>query len=374
MSTEPTAGITAAQLGQARAALERGDYGQVVRLLLDPEQARQGGPGELRDPELLLLLATAWMGQGRNDAALACCRRLRACGDPTLKAQARELQRVLEAPALQRPRDWSLTLPDLAGTEAAMGSQLGTLPRRSRKRPAGPPPPPVGPTRAPVGFAVVVLVLIVLGLLLGGCGAAHTELRFAGPGRLQLSEHLQLEGPTPAPWQRRLSTNLQRHGFTQSQQGPELVLRGPVLPSRQALDQLSVAFSQAAAQANLPLTPPRLELQSRNWLLALEERYDLEFDLSRLGPWGALDLALELDGLSPRAVQLAAPRPVQQQRQGPALLWPLQAGSSNRLVVHRWRWNPLGVGAVLVALVLVLSLGLQHLRRLLGFGLPELPR
>jgi len=374
VAAEPTA-VTAAQLAQARAALERGDYGQVVRLLLPAEQASQGGPGDLRDPELLLLLATAWMGQGRSDAALACCRRLRACGDPTLKAQARELQRVLEAPALQRPREWSLTLPDLSGGEGAiMGRQLGALRRRSRQRPAPPPPPPVGPTRAPVGFAVVVLVLILLGLLLGGCGAAHTELRFAGPGRLQLSERLQLEGPVPSPWQRRLRDSLQRQGFNQSQLGPELVLRGPVLPSRQALEQLNLAFSQAAAQASLPLPPPQLHLQSRNWLLALEERYDLVFDLRQLEPWGALDLALELEGLNARAVELAAPEPVQPHRRGPALLWPLQAGSSNRLVLHLWRWNPLGLGAVLVAVVLVLSLGLQHLRRLLGFGLPELPR
>lgn len=365
--------MSAAQISQARAALERGDYGQVVRMLLSPEQATAGGPGELRDPELLLLLATAWMGQGRSDAALACCRRLRACGDPTLKAQARELQRVLEAPPLQRPREWSLTLPDLAGSDAAIGRQLGTLRRRSRKRPAGPPPPPVGPTRAPVGFALVVLVLIALGLLLGGCGAAHTELHFAGPGRLQLSEHLQLEGPAPAPWQRRLSGDLQRQGFKQSQQGPELVLRGPVLPSRQALDQLGRAFEQAAAQASLPLPTPQLELQSRNWLLAIEEHYDLAFDLRGLGPWGGLDLALELDGLKPRAVRQADPVAVQPLGRGPGLLWRLQAGSCNRLVLHHWRWNPLGLGAVLVVLVLLLSLGLQHLRRLLGFGLPELP-
>lgn len=101
MSAEPTAELTAAQLAQARAALDRGDYGLVVRLLLTPEQASAGGAGPLRDPELLLLLATAWMGQGRSDDALACCRRLRGCADPTLRVQARELQRVLEAPVLQ---------------------------------------------------------------------------------------------------------------------------------------------------------------------------------------------------------------------------------------------------------------------------------
>lgn len=373
MSADPTAEISAAQLGQARAALDRGDYGLVVRLLLSPEQASAGGAGTLRDPELLLLLATAWMGQGRSDDALACCRRLRGCADPALRVQARELQRVLEAPALQRPRDWSLTLPDLTGSEVAMGRQLGPLRRRSRQRPAPPPAPPVGPTRAPLGFALVVVLLVLLGLLLGGCGAAHTELHFAGPGRLQLSEHLQLQGPAPAPWQRRLSTNLQRQGFSQSQQGPELVLRGPVLPTQQALDQLGQAMAQAAAQADLDLPPPQLQLHSRNWLVAVDERYDLDFDLRRLGPWSGLDLALELDALPLQAVKLAAPQPVQSRRSRSGLVWPMQGGSDNRLVLHLWRWNPLGLGAVLVALVLVLSLALQHLRRLLGFGLPELP-
>jgi hypothetical protein len=105
----------------------------------------------------------------------------------------------------------------------------------------------------------------------------------------------------------------------------------------------------------------------------VDERYDLDFDLRRLGPWSGLDLALELDALPLQAVKLAAPQPVQSRRSWSGLVWPLQGGSDNRLLLHLWRWNPLGLGAVLVALVLVLSLALQHLRRLLGFGLPELP-
>ena len=74
-----------------------------------------------------------------------------------------------------------------------------------------------------------------------------------------------------------------------------------------------------------------------------------------------------------RAVKLADPQPVQPRRSGSGLVWALHGGSNNRPVLHLWRWNPLGLGAVLVVLVLVLSLALQHLRRLLGFGLPELP-
>ena len=40
-----------------------------------------------------------------------------------MRAQAQDLLSVLEAPALERPRDWSITLPDLGSAEA-MGGQM----------------------------------------------------------------------------------------------------------------------------------------------------------------------------------------------------------------------------------------------------------
>ena len=130
-------------LALARLALERGDYGQVIRMLT-PFSGPGTGQGADAS-EVLLLLATAWMGLGDNAEALACCRRLRACGDATIRGQATELQRVLEAPSLQRPREWSLTLPDLPGSNAAMGRQLGELSRRRRIKPPPPPPRPWDP-------------------------------------------------------------------------------------------------------------------------------------------------------------------------------------------------------------------------------------
>jgi hypothetical protein len=45
----------------------------------------------------------------------------------------------------------------------------------------------------------------------------------------------------------------------------------------------------------------------------------------------------------------------------------------NRLELRCWRWSPLGLGGCVIALILPLVLGLQRLRRQLGFGLPELP-
>jgi len=108
MTAEP---VGDALLDPARAALERGDYGRCLTLLqplaeLHPAATPFGG-------SVRLLMATAQMGQGDSAAAAASCRSLRACRDATLRAMARDLQEVLEAPALQRPREWSMTLPSL---------------------------------------------------------------------------------------------------------------------------------------------------------------------------------------------------------------------------------------------------------------------
>lgn len=360
-----SAEATDPRLPQARAALERGDYGHVVRLLSSDTPPS--------DPEVLLLLATAYLGQGRNPEALVCCRRLRACGDPTLRAQARELQRVLEAPALSRPREWSLTLPDLGGSEAAMGRQLGPIRRRRRAVNAeGPPPPAVGPTRAPLGFAVVVTVLVLLGLLLGGCGVVRSELHFADAGRLQLRHHLLLASSQPAPWQRQLAQSLQQHGFQQQQLGRELVLSTPVLPSGEVLQRLAASVAAGAELAGLDLPEPQLELRSRNWLVGIHERFELSLDLRQLGPWQP-DLSVQLSALPRRAVREASPLALQSQADA-SLVWPLQVGAANHMVVKVWRWSRLGLGSVGIGLLLLLSLTLQHLRRVLGFGLPALPR
>ena len=55
------------------------------------------------------------------------------------------------------------------------------------------------------------------------------------------------------------------------------------------------------------------------------------------------------------------------------LVWPLRFGARNSLRLHCWRWSSLGLGGLLIATALALVLALERLRRLLGFGLPELP-
>ena len=381
-------------LQAARQALDRGDYGQVLRLLQvngsgSPKSGARGdgnddddGPrdneGDQRvrqPPEVLLLLATAHMGLGQSEAALACCRRLRQCGDAALQAQARELQRVLEAPSLRRPRGWSLTLPDLQGSDAALGRRLGSVSRRRRPRNQEPPPPAVGPTRAPLGFALLVVLLTVLALLLGGCGSIRSELHVHGPGRLQVRHQLDRGAGAMPSWQQQWAHQLAQQGWQQQRLGQTLSLSTPVLPSRQALDRLGDSLVLAARLGGVTLPRPALRLYSRNWLIAVNERIGLELDLSQLPPWIDADLELILQPLSLAAVKASGPEMVQPLPQQPdTLLWRLRSGSLNQLELQLWHWSPLGLGGLLIAALLLLSLALQRLRRQLGFGWPELPR
>ena len=372
-NSQPEEDQLTASLEAARQAIERGDYGRVMRLL---EPLAEEHPAlTVAGAELRLLLATALMGQGESEAAAAWCRSLRACQDPNLRARGKALQVVLEAPALQRPRDWSITLPDLpiSGSLESLGATARNR-RRSRKADL-PPPPPVGPTRAPLGFAalvVVALLLLLLASLLGGCVEMRTDLRFAGPGRLQITHQLR-SGTGPAmPWQRRLGASLEREGFRRREAGGATILQSPVLPLDQARAALVTSVRAAGEAGGESVPTPRLEVRERNWLVGVGQRVWLDLDLRKLPPLPAVDLSIGLESVRSAAVRHAEPEPVQA-AQGGRLIWPLRVGSLNRLELRCWRWSPLGLGGCAIALLLPLVLGLQRLRRQLGFGLPELP-
>jgi hypothetical protein len=362
----------AATLAAARQALERGDYGR-VRALLEP-LAEQEGPRTPVGAGVRLLLATALMGQGDPQRAAEVARAVQDCLDPALRARARDLIYVLEAPALQRPRDWSITLPELSAGEPL--ERLG--PVAARRRPAAdpppPPPPPVGPTRPPLGFAALaggLLLALLLAALLGGCMEVRSDLRFDGPGRLQLSHQIRSSTGAPTPWEQRLVEDLLGQGFRLEERGDRRLLRTPVLPAPDALNALSRSLAEASALAGSPLPPPVLEFQERNWLVGVRQQLRLAIDLTPLEPLPGLRLELGLAPLRPGAVQQATPLAVR--LEGDGVLWPLQGGATNRLEVHCWRWNPLGLGAVAVAGALLLALALQRMRLLLGFGPPQLP-
>lgn len=363
-------------LVSARIALERGDYGLVLRQL-EPLCARESSRSRLGG-EARMLMATALLGQGQAERATALCRQLRACADAELRRQARDLEEVLQAPGLERPKEWSLTLPSLGALETTPTGLKGLAARRRRRRQEDePPPPPVGRTRAPLGFAIAVtLVLVLLTTLLGGCLRISTEVAFPAPGRLQVSQQFSSRSGLTLPWQQRLQQALRSRGLRPLATDPTgspgtMTLRSQVLPARDALQLISASVEAASALADLPVPAPQIAWQEQNWLIGVQQQLQLDLDLQALETLPGLDLTLVLNDTHRRAIREVQPPEIHQE--GTKLIWRLQPGQRNHLQLRSWRWSRLGLGALIVALLLPAALLLQRQRWLAGFGWPELP-
>lgn len=364
-------------LADAKEAIDRGNYARAVQLL---EPLCERHPATLPPGDgLRLQLVTALMGLGEGERAAACCRALLGCADPRRRAQARDLLKVLEAPALRRPRDWSLTLPrlDQAPPLEGMASGGGRPPLPSRKEDA-PLPPPVGPTRSPRGFVAVVLVVLALLLvsnLLSGCLRVETELAFAGPGRVRLHHRLEAIAGAPLPFQERLATALAaaEPPYAVRTDGAVTRLASPVLTLSQAETSLATTLQVAAAQAGLTLPAPRFDWRETNWLLGVRQRHRIRLDLRSLPSLPGLELSLRLTPLGMGAIQSAEPLAVRPVKGTSDLIWPLRPGEINVLEFRGWRWNPLGLGGLAILGGLVLVVQVQRMRVRLGMGLPELP-
>lgn len=358
------------ELAQAERALESGEYGACLRVLAPLADAH--GASTPLGGRIRLLMATALMGQGDAAAAAACCRSLRGCKDPILRQQARDLEEVLEAPALQRPRNWSVQVPSLGELERVEG-RSSMQSRRRRPRPEPPPPPPVGATKTPWGFALVAVALLLLTTLLAGCVQLETSLSFPAPGRLQITQTSTSATGQTLPWQRDLARALGGGSVVVERDHGRQSLRNRALPAGQALAWLGQSLERGAALAGVSLPKPELELHERNWLIGVQQQMELAIDLRALESLPGLELSFRFAPLEARAVELATPKPVQLGPGAKELHWPLEPGALNRLTWRTWRWSRLGLGAVAVALVLGLALLLQRLRLRAGFGFPQLP-
>jgi hypothetical protein len=133
----------------------------------------------------------------------------------------------------------------------------------------------------------------------------------------------------------------------------------------------------AGRLSGVPLAAPVVVWEERNWLLGVRQHLRLELDLRALEAIPGLDLGVVLAPVRPAAVRQARPAAIVPAPAGHGgdrrLLWPLLPGQVNVLELLCWRWSGLGLGATAVGLALPLVLGLQAIRRRLGFGLPELP-
>jgi hypothetical protein len=118
MADAPSEAALAAPLENACRALERGDYGQVLRLL-EP-LASQHPPATSTGAGVRLLMATALMGQGQTDQAASCCRSLNRCPDPQLRAQLENTRaRILQILQLDKENEQLLLRCSLAANRPA---------------------------------------------------------------------------------------------------------------------------------------------------------------------------------------------------------------------------------------------------------------
>ena len=358
------------ELALAHRALGSGDYGACLRGLAPLADAH--GASTALGGRIRLLMATALMGQGDTAGAAACCRSLRGCKDLILRQQARDLEEVLEAPALQRPRNWSVQLPSLGDLELVEGRSPMQSWRR-RPRPEPPPPPPVGTTNPPWGFALVAVALLLLTTLLAGCVQLETSLNFPAPGRLQITQTSTSATGQALPWQRDLAAAIGGGAVVVERDHGRQSLRNRALPADQALAWLGQSLERGAALAGANLPKPELALRERNWLIGVQQQMELAIDLTALESLPGLELAFRFAPLEPQAVRLATPNPMQAGPNVHELRWRLEPGALNRLAWRTWRWSRLGLGAVAVALLLGLALLLQRLRLRAGFGFPQLP-
>lgn len=318
---------------EARSALACGEYRKVVDLLLPlkaqlPASCNEGS-------ELRLWLATAYQGLNDQASAVACCREVFLMGGSEQRRQAQAVLAIIEAPVLQRPKEWCIELPSLGDSPPLEGLAKGVNKPNKKlvSKTGSPPAPPVGRTRAPLGFALVAgFFLVFITFLLSGCVKVDGTIEFHGPGRLQFQQQ----------WERQPSS------------------RSSVIRLQQLGPQIEAELKNFEERYGIAVQAPKLQWQERNWLIGAQQQLNLEWDLNDLDPVAGLSLHLHLKPLALKAVELAVPLAVQQEN-STTLDWQLLPGELNSFAYSCWRWSGLGLGAILISLLLALSLLLQNL-------------
>lgn len=101
-----------------------------------------------------------------------------------------------------------------------------------------------------------------------------------------------------------------------------------------------------------------LATSNGNLLFSPDSLFELEFNLHT--PWGARNLVAAKPKGKPTIAAAPVPAPTVHQQQGKDLIWTLNPGQINHLETVFWVPNPLGIGAVMIVLIVVLGTYLKH--------------
>ncbi|MFB2981041.1 DUF3153 domain-containing protein [Microseira sp. BLCC-F43] len=253
------------------------------------------------------------------------------------------------------------------------------------------------------GFVVqtrLLLIVLIASLLLVGCVDYDLDVSFDSPNQgaivqsIKLGEQFTTLSPkTAQEWLNSLEVRAkQLQGKSQRISDTELTVTIPFYYGAELEQKFNQFFNatekgkkQPAVTANtdLPEIKSNLSLKQNNLLLLLRNRlsYDLDLrSLSRIAsdgsvivdPGSLLDLEFHLNtpwGARSIAKGEKAIKP-ESQNQGHQLIWHLQPGKINHLEAIFWLPNPLGIGAVIIALFVAAGIYLKYNR---GLGVAKKP-
>ncbi|MGF1479307.1 MAG: tetratricopeptide repeat protein [Cyanophyceae cyanobacterium] len=96
-------------------ALERGQYRQSVEQL--QAASKLVAPASRLGGEVNIWLVSAYQALGQPQAAIALCQKLSAHPSPEVRKQSQRLLYIIQAPQLNRPKEWMSEIPDLSALE-----------------------------------------------------------------------------------------------------------------------------------------------------------------------------------------------------------------------------------------------------------------
>ena len=119
------------------------------------------------------------------------------------------------------------------------------------------------------------------------------------------------------------------------------------------------------------ITSPKITLNEKNWIIGVNQKLLLTYDLSNIPKVPGLDISINIFSL-PSKIKLKS-EPIEAKINNNRLSWDLNPGQINQLHFSNWQWNKLGIGLIIIFILTILLSLLQKLRLKMGFGFPELP-
>lgn len=234
----------------------------------------------------------------------------------------------------------------------------------------------------------LLVIMLLAALLLSGCVQYDVGVNFASPHRGEIVQHIKLgerltsfSGESARQW---LSSIEQRsrqlQGKVKRISAEEITVRIPFNNGAE-LEQKFNEFFNPVSQKNttadtteeLAKITSKLDLQQNNFLLLLRNRLRYDLDLRSLSliasnsnvlvsPSSLFDLEFQLNtpwgSRSVEKVDSAiAPENTQNRQQ---TVWKLQPGQLNHVEAVFWMPNPIGIGAVVIALFIAGGIFLRY--------------